>query len=111
MGVKTQWSLIQQRIVENKFLVHTALVPLIGLGALCATLRLRRQAISLLSQVHRTTRLPAMRRLVEPYILANRDVTYLLDGAGQDQDISRYFGGRVAVLKEPGPGGERGVLF
>jgi hypothetical protein len=111
MGVRMQWSLIKQRIVENRLFVHAALVPLVALGGVCAALGLRRKAIILLSQVHRTTRIPAMRRLVEPYILANRNVVYQMDRVGRDQDISQYFGRRIAVLKEPGPGGERGVLF
>jgi glycosyltransferase involved in cell wall biosynthesis len=111
MRLKTRWSLIQQRILENQFFVYSALIPIIALGAISAAFGFRRRAVLLLSQVHRTTRSSRMRRVVEPYILTNRSVAYRTSEVERDQDISRYFGGRIAVLKEPGPDGERGVLF
>jgi Glycosyl transferases group 1 len=111
LAIKTRLSLIQQRILENRFVVHTALVALMILGGIYALAGLRRKATIILSQVHRTTRLRGMRRVVEPYIFANRDVAYRRDKVTRDHDISRYFGGRIAVLKEPASGGERGVLF
>jgi glycosyltransferase involved in cell wall biosynthesis len=111
MAAKTKLYLMQRRILENQFFVHAGLIPLGALGALCATIGLRRRAVSLLSQVHRTARVPLVRRMVEPYVFANRDVAYRAERVGQNQDVSRHFGKRISVLKEPGTDGERGVLF
>ena len=108
LAIKTRLSLIQQRILENRFVVHTALVALMVLGGICALVGLRRKATMILSQVHRTTRLRGMRRVVEPYIIANRDVTYVANAGERNKDISQYFGGRISVLKAPASGGEQG---
>lgn len=71
----------------------------------------RRRAVDDFSQVHRTTRLQLLRRLVEKYILLNRNVMYQALPTGTNWDVRRLFGRRIAVLKEPGGDGERGVLF
>lgn len=111
MKLKTAFPILRQRVLEDTTFVHASLGALMALGAGCAVLGQRRKAVAIFSQVHRTTRLPAMRRLVEPYIFANRSVTYSAVRSPGEHDIARHFGGRVAVLKEPGKDGERGVLF
>jgi glycosyltransferase involved in cell wall biosynthesis len=52
-----------------------------------------------------------MRRLVEPYIIANVSSIYQAPEALPKPELSRFFGNRLAVLKAPAGGGEKGVLF
>ena len=111
MNTRIAFQLVRQRVLENAVFVHASLVALMTIGAMCAVLRRRRRAVAIFCQVHRSTRLTTMRRLVEPFILANRSVTYGNPLSASDHDVSRHFGGRLAVLKEPGERGERGVLF
>jgi glycosyltransferase involved in cell wall biosynthesis len=109
MNIGITLNLLKQRARENDAMVHTALLGLMARGGVDAVLRRRANAVAVLSQVHRTTRLPTMRRLVEPYIFANRDVTYAAPRIPAE-GLPAYFLARMTVLKEPQPG-ERGVLF
>ena len=111
MDVKVWRYLLLRRVLESKVIVHAALLGFLARGFAQALFKRRGKAISDLSQVHRTTRLPCMRRLVEPYITANLDATYTRPVLRQNENISRLFGRWLAVLKEPRPDGERGVLL
>lgn len=111
MGIRMLFALMKQRARENPALLHAALAGLMARGGIEAILGKRRAAVATLSQVHRTSRVRFVRRLVEPYILANRQVAFAPPAARAGDPISAYFGSRIAVLKEPGGEGERGVLF
>ena len=111
MDVKVWRYLLLRRVLESKVVVHAALLGFLARGFAQALFNRRGKAISDLSQVHRTTRLPCMRRLVEPYIIANLDATYTSPVLHQNGNISRLFGSWLAVLKEPRPDGEQGVLL
>jgi hypothetical protein len=50
-----------------------------------------------------------MKRLAELYVARHPTAAVHTDTV--EEDIARLFGGRISVLKEPGPNGERGVLF
>ncbi len=82
-----------------------------GWGLVQALLGRRRDAVNALSQVHRTSRSPWMRNVVEPYVLANRAAIYRETGLLAKQDLRPFFGNRLMVLKAPVAGGEKGVLF
>src|SRR3954470_24314715 len=110
MGVGMSLSLLKQRARENDVLVHAALLGLMARGGVQAVLNRRRSAVSTLSQVHRTARVALVRRLVEPYIVANRDVSFGMPASTAADALPSYFGTRMSVLKAPRPG-ERGVLF
>lgn len=111
MSITIALDVLRQRARENPTVVHTALLGLMARGGVEAVLQRRQAAVALLSQVHRTSRMPFMRRLVEPYIVANREVTYASPRLTAE-DLPTQFGKRIAVLKEPRPeSGERGVLF
>src|SRR5689334_19527002 len=107
----TTLSVLKQRATENPVLVSAGLAGYAALGAIDALRGRRHPAVTAFSQVHRSTRHELMRRAVEPYIIANRDVTYALPDIAGRESVTSYFGNRIAVLKEPGPKGERGVLF
>ncbi len=111
MRLKTAITLARQRVFERPVIVNALLIPFLIRGRVAALLGNRRRAVTLLSQVHRSTRMAAMRRLVEPYVAANRDVVFPRPVAASGDDISRFFGSRLVVLKAPGPNGERGVLY
>ncbi len=111
MTLKTSYSVVRQRTLENALVVHSGLALLMAWGFFLALLGRRDGAIMALSQVHRTTRIPWFRRLVEPYILANRDATYREIRLLTKPELSPFFGKRLMVLKAPLPGGEKGVLF
>jgi len=104
-------SVAQQRVLENQVVVHAGLVSFMSRGYAHALLKHRGEAVSVLSSVHRITRMPLLRKLVEPYIVANRDVTYGVPSVKGKASITKYFGNRVAVLKPPSANGEKGVLF
>jgi glycosyltransferase involved in cell wall biosynthesis len=103
--------LLRQRIMENQVIVHVGLLCFMLRGYLYALLMRRSKAVSALSRVHRSTRLATLRTFVEPYIVANMDVAYNVPVVTGNAHISGEFGQRVAVLKEPGPGSEKGVVF
>jgi glycosyltransferase involved in cell wall biosynthesis len=111
MSLQVSLSVLKRRALENPLLVNTALLGFVARGGFEAARGRRHEAVTALAQVHRTTRLEAMRRAVEPYIVANRDVSYRAPDLTGREPVSSYFGTRISVLKEPGPNGERGVLF
>jgi len=111
VGTKTWRLVMQQRALESKWVVHSGLALLMAWGFFLALLGRRVGAIKALSQVHRTTRIPWFKKLVEPYILANRDATYRDIQYLTKPDLSPYFGKRLMVLKPPLSCGEKGVLF
>jgi glycosyltransferase involved in cell wall biosynthesis len=103
--------LLSQRARENPLLVHGALLAIALRGSADAAFGRRSAAVDRFCQVHRTSRVESLRRILEPYIAANRDVTFRSVQAEAARPVSSYFGTRIAVLKEPRAGGERGVLF
>jgi len=111
LALKTWCSIARQRTLENAWVVHSGLALLMAWGFFLALLGRRVGAIKALSQVHRTARIPWFKKLVEPYILANRDATYRDIQFLTKQDLSPFFGKRLMALKAPLPGGEKGVLF
>src|SRR6476646_4186145 len=112
MKIKTSLTLLAQRARENQFVVHAVLIALTIRGGAAALLRQRRSALRIFSQVHRSARSDLLRRAVEPYVIRHRSVIHAdaCRGASADE-IVKHIGRRIAVLKEPGPRGERGVLF
>jgi len=111
MALKTWCSVARQRVIENTWVVHSGLVLFIVWGFVQAIISRREGAIKALSQVHRTTRIQWYKRLVEPYIIANREVTYRDLQLLSKPDLMPFFGNRLMVLKAPTTGGEKGVLF
>jgi glycosyltransferase involved in cell wall biosynthesis len=111
MNVQVWRFLLLRRVVECRVAVEAMLLGFLVRGFVRAVLGRRAKAISDLSQVHRTTRLPWLRKLVEPYISANLSATHPPPILVQDKNIPRLFGSWLAVLKEPRPNGERGVLL
>jgi len=109
--LRTWCSITSQRARENKWVVHSGLFLLILLGFAQGLFGKRSKKIKTLCQVHRTTRLPWMRKLVESYIFANIDAIYQEPRPSIGPGVSSWFGKRLMVLKAPGPGGEKGVLF
>src|SRR6478752_4005022 len=105
---RTTLSLMRQRLVESPVVIEPALLGLAAVGAALAVAGKRARAVRLLSQVHRTTRANGMKRLAELYV--SRHPNAAIHTAAVEEDIVRLFGGRISVLKEPGPNGERGVL-
>lgn len=110
MSARLAWSVIAQRAREHPGLTQVALLGLMARGSLEAVLRRRRRAFTTLSQVHRSSRAAVVRRLVEPFIIANREVAWAPPPASSPAALAAHFGARMAVLKEPTPG-ERGVVF
>jgi glycosyltransferase involved in cell wall biosynthesis len=111
MNVQVWRFLLLRRVVECRVVVEAMLFGFLARGFVRAVFGRRAKAISDLSQVHRTTRLPWMRRLVEPYISANLSATHSPPVPLRDRNIARLFGSWLIVLKEPKPDGERGVLL
>jgi glycosyltransferase involved in cell wall biosynthesis len=111
LALRTWWSLLAQRTRENSWVVDSALVLFAVWGFVQALAGKRGGAVKTLSQVHRTTRLPVMRRLVEGYVVANRGVLYQEPPPSETPNLKKYFGRRLLVLKPPLAGGEKGVLF
>lgn len=111
MRIRTQLWVMRQRALENTAVIHAGLVPFLAYGALHAAVGNPRRAVRALSQVHRTTRIATLRRLVEPYILKHRAVVFGAPTSASILDVTRLFGQRIMVLKEPGANGEKGVLF
>jgi len=109
--LKTRLELARQRLLENRLVVHTGLLLLILLGFPLVLLGQRKRAVRLFSQVHRATRLPWMRKLVEPYIFASLPAIYTDSAPAADVNLPRFFGNRIMVLKAPMNKGEKGVLF
>jgi len=109
--LKTWCSLVYQCARENQWIVNSGLCLFIFWGFIQAALGRRANAVGSLSQVHRTARLDWMRSLVEPYLKANLDVTYAEPLKSKREDTCAFFGNRLLVLKAPGAGGEKGVLF
>lgn len=102
-------SLAPGRIRERHWLVHLALSLFTLCGFALALLGKRERALTLLSQVHRSSRWPALRRLAEPYIRRN---LALFHRKPRQADAERLFERRrLLVLKPPLPGGEKGVLL
>ena len=111
MDLKTWYQVANQRARENKWAVHSGLALLMSWGFIQALLGRRRRAVNALSQVHRTARWSWLRKLAEPYIIANVKVIYQDPQSLPKPDLSRFLGNRLAVLKVPAGGGEKGVLF
>jgi glycosyltransferase involved in cell wall biosynthesis len=111
MDLKMWCSVVRQRTIENPWVVHSGLATYMAWGFLQAISGRRKGAIKALSQVHRTARISWFRRLVEPYIVANRDAIYLNLGQLPQTDLRPLFGNRLMVLKAPASGSEKGVLF
>jgi glycosyltransferase involved in cell wall biosynthesis len=106
------WRLVtKQQVLENKWVLHSGLFLLVLWGAVLALFGRRRRAVNALSQVHRTTRSPWMRKLAESYVIANREASYREPHLLAKPDLTRFFGNRLMVLKAPAAGGEKGVLF
>ncbi len=104
-------SVVHQRVLENQTIVHAGLVSVMFRGYAHAMLKDSSKAVSVLSGVHRISRVPLLRKMVEPYILAHLDVTHNIPSIKGKGKITKFFGNRVAVLKAPAPSGEKGVLF
>ena len=111
MDLRTRRYLLIRWVLENEVVVEAALLGFMVRGFVQSILKRQGKAFSDLSQVHRTTRLPWVRRLVEPYIIAHLNAAYFRPSINNNGNISRFFGNRLAVLKEPRPNGERGVLL
>jgi len=111
MDLKIWRFLVRRRVLENKWIVHSGLVLFAIQGFAFALFGRRKRAISILSQVHRTARSRRIRKLVEPYILANREAMYRDQGQLAKPSLKTTFGRRLMVLKAPVAGGEKGVLF
>ncbi len=111
IDLRTWFSLAVQRTRENKWVVHSGLFLLVLWGFAQALVGRRARAIRVHCQVHRTSRLLWMRRLVETHIIANRDAIYQEPRPSSGTDLTPFFGKRILVLKAPAPGGEKGVLF
>lgn len=111
MFFKARLELAWQRLLESQLAVNAGLTVLIFWGFSQALLGQRKRAAQVFSQVHRATRLPWMRKLVEPYIFANLPAVYSDSGPATDVDLRRFFGNRLMVLKAPGKNSEKGVLF
>jgi glycosyltransferase involved in cell wall biosynthesis len=111
MTLKTYSALLRQRAKESAWLVHGALLGFVAWGWAEALLGRKPQALVRLSQVHRTSRLPRLQRLVEPYIVRNVKVFSAMPPAPPVTNYAKFFGRRLLVLKPPMPNGEKGVLF
>ena len=111
MDLKTWCSLASQRIRESEWVVHSGLFLFILWGFVQAFIGKRAEEVKIFSQVHRTTRLRWMRRLVEGHIIANCDAVYQEPRPSSGSDVTCFFGNRLLVLKAPVPGGEKGVLL
>jgi glycosyltransferase involved in cell wall biosynthesis len=96
-------------MIASPLLIEPALLGLAAAGGGLALVGKRARAVRLLAQVHRTTRVDAVKRLAELYVMRHPAAAFHRDAG--EEDISRLFGGRISVLKEPGANGERGVLF
>lgn len=110
MDFKTWRSLTLRRLRENQCVVNGALLLLSIIGFALAFVGKRKKAARVLSQVHRTARLPWFRKLVEPYISRNRSAFYTELPAPTSADFA-LAAGRLLVLKPPRQNGEKGVLF
>jgi glycosyltransferase involved in cell wall biosynthesis len=99
-----------QRIRENVWITHSALLLLAICGFGLAMARRRRAAVVLLSQVHRSARRVWLRRLVEPYVLNNLAAFQSAAASAARADIPSIRR-RLLVLKPPLSGGEKGVLL
>lgn len=111
MRFKTRLELTKQRLLESPSVVHSGLILLVLAAFSLALLGRKRRAASLLSQVHRATRLTWMRKLVEPYLFTHLPAIYTDSGPAQHLELPRFFGNRIMVLKAPAANGEKGVLF
>lgn len=111
LNLRTWFSLLYQRARENELVLNLGLLGLAGIGFAWASLRKRPKAVKILSQVHRTTRSQWLKQVVEPYIVAHRDVITTASLAPVDPDLAKFFGNRLLVLKAPETNGEKGVLL
>lgn len=109
-SVRMAVGLLAQRMRESDGVLLLAVIAVMLRGGLGALLGRRRTAVAALAQAHRTTRHPAIRRIVEPYIVANRAVAHAPPAHARPEALATFFGTRMSVLKEP-RGAERGVLF
>lgn len=110
LHTKSRLFVLRRRAMENAAVVHLGLIPFLVRGIARALLGQHHGALLDFAQVHRTSRIEFIRRVVEPYILRHRDVAYAPPGGAGRWDIRRSFGQRVMVLKEP-RSNEKGVLY
>jgi hypothetical protein len=111
VDLKTWREIALQRLKENEFVVHVGLLAFSAWGAVNAIAGRRRRAVNAFAQVHRTARWPWVTKLVEPYIVRNLEAFRQPLRTIEPSELTRFTGNRLAVLKEPGPNGEKGVLF
>ena len=111
MDLKMWRLVLRQRARENKWVVEAGLVLFMGWGFALALLGRRRRAVDALSQVHRTTRSPWIRKVVESYVIANLEAVRMEPPLLDKLDLRKFFGNRLMVLKSPAADGEKGVLF
>jgi len=112
MDSKTLIFLAKQRIREDRIVVNTGLCSVALLGGLRAVAGQNLAAVEALASVHRRTTWNGLRRLVEPHVVRGRSVYFQAPSVALAEDnIAKIFGNRLMVLKEPGPNGEKGVLF
>ncbi len=100
-----------QRLVESRTLMTTllALYALLGIGYV--SIRQRKRAWVILSQVHRTTRSAALRRWVEPFLVRNVSLAWDPSGPPNRRFLERLLGGRMVVLKPHVSENEKGVVL
>jgi len=111
VDTKTWRLVLLQRVRENKWVVESGLVLLMVWGFALALLGRRRRAVDALSQVHRTTRSPWIKRVAESYVIANLEAVHREQHLLAKPDLKKFFGNRLMVLKSPAADGEKGVLF
>lgn len=104
---------LKQRIKENICLSELALLLLGFLGVFSFLFLKKHRTLKIFSQIHRSTRLPRLRLFVEPFILKNLAITHQVSEARNSagEQIERYLGKRMLVLKLPRDHGEKGVLY
>lgn len=111
MGLKTWGRLVLQSMRESAWILHAVLSLFLIWGFLLALVGSRTKAVRALSQAHRTSTWPWMRRLVEGYIIRNHAAVYREVRPVENVNVARYFGKRLLVLKAPVSEQEKGVLF
>ena len=104
-------SIWKQRVKQNIFVIEALLTILLVLGFAKLMLGMINEGVRLLAQVHRSTRLQSYRNLVEPFIRKHLKAVLEEHHGRMNDRCELLLGSRIMVLKKPGAGGERGVLY
>lgn len=108
--IRTRLDLIKTLALENFYLIHFSLCAAFLIGSVARFLNRPETTFKFYSQVHRTSRISALTKLVEPFLIDHIEVCWKPRVAPAPEVIEESLGSRICIFKEASEN-EKGVII